>query len=134
MARVAAAWQEPSSAAKAASDMGAMAQRNFRQLSKRRTTASGRKTGSMRGLQQQALPGELTGSAEMSAGLLASHRTRSSMILQDSQLHAAESEAASLSVTGRDSNNPGRVVPVEIESYALGKFSFKVRQPGTLLL
>ena len=130
MARVEAAWREPDSAVTAASNMGAMAQRNFRQLSKRRTTASGRNTGSMRGLQQQALPGQPTGSADMSAGLLASHRTSSSVVPPVSQLYAAESGAASLTATGRVSSSPIRLMPLAIESYALGKFSFKVGQPG----
>ena len=134
MARVAAAWQEPDAAVRAAANMGVMAQRNFRQLSKRRTTASGRNTGSMRGLQQQALPRQPTGSAEVSAGVLAPHRTSSSVISQESQLHAAEAEAASLTLTGRVSSSPIHLVPLAIESYALGKFSFKVRQPGAMLV
>ena len=130
MARVEAAWQGADSAVKAACNMGAMAQRNFRQLSKRRTTASGRNAGSMRGLQQQALPEQPIGMAGMSAGLLAAHRTSSGVIPQVSQQNAAGSAAASLPVTGRVRNSPIHLVPLAVQSYALGKFSFKVGQPG----
>ena len=86
------------------------------------------------GLQQQAVLGQPTDSAELAAGLLASHRTSSSVVPQLSQLHGAESEAASLIGTGSVSSKPIRFVPLAIESYALGKFSFKVRQPGALPL
>ena len=119
MAKVRATWQN-TSAAQAAASMGPMAQRNFRQLAKRRSTGSGRRTGSMRGL-HAAVAAALPELKDRSNSLQTQVARKE---LEDGQavLRRAGSSASRVTV----SSHVTPCVPIDVESYSLGKFTFKV--------
>ena len=122
MAKVRSTWERTTSAAQAAANMGPMAQRNCRQLIKRHSTGSGRRTGSMRGL-HAAVAAALPDLQHARSRSLQTQVARKE--LQDSQpvmRRAGSSAAANVAV----SSHVTPCVPIDVESYSLGKFTFKV--------
>ena len=120
MAKVRSTWEQTTSAAQAAASMGPMAQRNCRQLVKRRSTGSGRRTGSMRGL-HAAVAAALPELQHRSTSLQMQVARKE---LEDGQavLRRAGSSASRVTV----SSHVTPCVSIDVESYSLGKFTFKV--------
>ena len=120
MAKVRSTWEQTNSAAQAAAGMGPMAQRNCRQLMKRRSTGSGRRTGSMRGL-HAAVAAALPELKQRSSSLQTQVARRD---LEDGQPVSRQAGSSAFKVTVRSHVTP--CVPIDVESYSLGKFTFKV--------
>ena len=120
MAKVRSTWEQTSSAAQAAARMGPMAQRNCRQLVKRRSTGSGRRTGSMRGL-HAAVAAALPELKHRSTSLQTQIARKE---LEDGPpvLRRAGSSTSRATV----SRHVTACVPIDVESFSLGKFTFKV--------
>ena len=119
MAKVRSTWEQTSSAGQAAARMGPMAQRNCRQLVKRRSTGSGRRTGSMRGL-HAAVAAALPELKQRSTSLQTQVARKE---LEDGQAVLRRAGSSGSRVTVSSHVTP--CVPIDVESYSLGKFAFK---------